>query len=74
MGTDTGGGDAATDAHSPDADEQARTVRVIGAATDYGANRGGVDMGPSAIRYAGLGAQPERAGELASSALGRRIL
>jgi arginase len=29
-------------------------VRIIGAPTDYGANRRGVDMGPSAIRYAGL--------------------
>lgn len=32
-------------------------VRVIGAPTDYGANRRGVDMGPSAIRYAGLADQ-----------------
>jgi len=31
-----------------------RPVRIIGAPTDYGANRRGVDMGPSAIRYAGL--------------------
>jgi arginase len=31
------------------------TVRIVGAPTDYGANRRGVDMGPSAIRYAGLG-------------------
>ncbi|WP_049987415.1 arginase [Halobellus rufus] len=38
-----------------------RTVRVIGAPTDYGANRRGVDMGPSAIRYAGLAEQLERA-------------
>ncbi len=30
------------------------TVRVLGAPTDYGADRRGVDMGPSAIRYAGL--------------------
>lgn len=30
------------------------TVRVIGAPMDYGTNRRGVDMGPSAIRYAGL--------------------
>ncbi|MBP1921589.1 arginase [Halorubrum alkaliphilum] len=29
-------------------------VRIIGAPTDYGANRRGVDMGPSAIRYGGL--------------------
>jgi arginase len=47
-------------------------VRIIGAPTDYGANRRGVDMGPSAIRYAGLaeelvrsGAAPEDAGDLA---------
>ncbi|MFB6127099.1 MAG: arginase [Halolamina sp.] len=30
------------------------TVRVIGAPTDYGQDRRGVDMGPSAIRYGGL--------------------
>jgi len=30
------------------------TVRVVGVPADYGANRRGVDMGPSAIRYAGL--------------------
>jgi len=29
-------------------------VDVIGVPTDYGTNRRGVDMGPSAIRYAGL--------------------
>ncbi len=29
-------------------------VELIGAPTDYGASRRGVDMGPSAIRYAGL--------------------
>ncbi|WP_224269070.1 arginase [Haloprofundus salinisoli] len=39
-----------------------RTVRIIGAPTDYGANRRGVDMGPSAIRYAGLAEQLENAG------------
>ncbi|MFB6069934.1 MAG: arginase [Halanaeroarchaeum sp.] len=39
-----------------------RTVRVIGAPTDYGANRRGVDMGPSAIRYAGLDEQVSGAG------------
>src|SRR6056297_2161729 len=38
------------------------SVRVVGAPTDYGANRRGVDMGPSAIRYAGLAAELERAG------------
>ena len=39
-----------------------RTVRIIGAPMDYGANRRGVDMGPSAIRYAGLGSELEEAG------------
>jgi arginase len=39
-----------------------RTVRIIGAPTDYGANRRGVDMGPSAIRYAGLAEQLGTAG------------
>ncbi|KAB1196214.1 MULTISPECIES: arginase [Haloferax] len=48
-----------------------RNVRILGAPTDYGANRRGVDMGPSAIRYAGLtsqledaGVRPEDAGDL----------
>jgi arginase len=35
-------------------------VSILGAPTDYGANRRGVDMGPSAIRYAGLAEQLER--------------
>jgi arginase len=35
-------------------DGQAAPVAVIGAALDLGAGRRGVDMGPSAIRYAGL--------------------
>ena len=35
-------------------DEIAREVAVIGATLDLGAGRRGVDMGPSAIRYAGL--------------------
>jgi arginase len=34
-----------------------RTVVVIGAALDLGQDRRGVDMGPSAIRYAGLSAR-----------------
>jgi len=38
------------------------TVRIIGAPTDYGANRRGVDMGPSAIRYGGLAEQLAGAG------------
>ena len=37
-------------------------VRIIGAPTDYGANRRGVDMGPSAIRYGGLAARLREAG------------
>jgi arginase len=36
----------------PDGD--GRTVAIIGAALDLGQGRRGVDMGPSAIRYAGL--------------------
>ncbi|WP_121821271.1 arginase [Halostella salina] len=38
------------------------TVRVVGVPADYGANRRGVDMGPSAIRYAGLAEAIESAG------------
>src|SRR4051794_2638553 len=41
-----------------------RPIALIGAALDLGAGRRGVDMGPSAIRYAGLHARIE--------ALGRR--
>jgi arginase len=40
----------------------AESVRIIGAPVDYGANRRGVDMGPSAIRYAGLAEELERVG------------
>jgi arginase len=43
------------------ADEQ-RTVAVIGAPLDLGSGRRGVDMGPSAIRYAGLAARIEALG------------
>jgi arginase len=32
----------------------ARPVRLFGVPTDYGTSRRGVDMGPSAVRYAGL--------------------
>ena len=39
----------------------ARNVAIIGAELDLGAGRRGVDMGPSAIRYAGLA---DRIGEL----------
>ena len=31
-----------------------KQVAIIGAALDLGAGRRGVDMGPSAIRYAGV--------------------
>ncbi|WP_313695214.1 arginase [Halorarum halobium] len=37
-------------------------VRIIGVPTDYGQDRRGVDMGPSAIRYGGLGAELAAAG------------
>ena len=37
--------------------QPARKVTIIGAALDLGAGRRGVDMGPSAIRYAGLDAR-----------------
>jgi arginase len=40
-------------------------VAIIGASLDLGAGRRGVDMGPSAIRYAGLATRIER--------LGRRV-
>jgi arginase len=37
-------------------------IRIIGAPTDYGASRRGVDMGPSAIRYADLASALDRLG------------
>ena len=42
--------------------ETSQTVAVIGAGLDLGAGRRGVDMGPSAIRYAGLQERVERLG------------
>ncbi|KZN23890.1 arginase [Haladaptatus sp. R4] len=39
-----------------------KPVQIIGAPVDYGANRRGVDMGPSAIRYAGLAEELADAG------------
>lgn len=39
-----------------------KTIRVIGVPLDYGADRRGVDMGPSAIRYAGLSERIRRIG------------
>jgi arginase len=44
------------------AQETLAPVAVIGAALDLGAGRRGVDMGPSAIRYAGLAARIEELG------------
>ncbi|MFC1690516.1 arginase family protein [Pseudomonadota bacterium] len=39
-----------------------RTVRIIGVPLDLGASRRGTDMGPSALRIAGLGAALRRMG------------
>jgi arginase len=39
-----------------------KQVRIIGVPLDYGADRRGVDMGPSAIRYAGLSDRLRRLG------------
>jgi arginase len=44
--------------------ETLRPVAVIGAGLDLGAGRRGVDMGPSAIRYAGLKERLERLGRV----------
>jgi len=41
---------------------QKRNVRIIGVPMDLGQNRRGVDMGPSAARYAGLQGRLERLG------------
>ena len=41
-----------------------KPVAVIGASLDLGAGRRGVDMGPSAIRYAGLAARVESLGRV----------
>src|SRR5919201_1847016 len=45
-----------------EAQAESRPVAVIGASLDLGAGRRGVDMGPSAIRYAGLAARIESLG------------
>ena len=39
-----------------------RTIRIIGVPMDLGQNRRGVDMGPSAVRYAGLQARLNQLG------------
>ena len=44
---------------------QKRTIRIIGVPMDLGQNRRGVDMGPSAVRVAGLQARLERLGHAA---------
>ncbi|MCA9971795.1 MAG: arginase [Anaerolineales bacterium] len=41
-----------------------KTIRIIGVPMDLGQNRRGVDMGPSATRYAGLQARLERLGHV----------
>jgi arginase len=41
---------------------QKQTIRIIGVPMDLGQNRRGVDMGPSAVRYASLQARLERLG------------
>jgi arginase len=46
------------------APETSRPVAVIGAGLDLGAGRRGVDMGPSAIRYAGLQERIEQLGRV----------
>jgi arginase len=46
----------------PPSQQPARPVGVIGAALDLGSGRRGVDMGPSAIRYALLGERIEELG------------
>ena len=43
-------------------DSHARRIRVIGAGLDLGQGRRGVDMGPSAMRYAGLKGRLEALG------------
>lgn len=41
-----------------------RTIRIMGVPMDLGQNRRGVDMGPSAVRYAHLEARLERLGHV----------
>ncbi len=44
----------------------AQTVSIIGVPVDLGAGRRGVDMGPSAVRYASLRARIEGVGRIVS--------
>ncbi|MCF6179425.1 MAG: arginase family protein, partial [Geopsychrobacter sp.] len=39
-----------------------KTIRIIGIPIDLGQNKRGVDMGPAALRYAGLAARLKRLG------------
>ncbi len=41
-----------------------QTIRIIGVPMDLGQSRRGVDMGPSAVRYAGLQARLEKLGHI----------
>ena len=43
-----------TPANSPPLARAPREIGIVGVPMDLGAGRRGVDMGPSAIRYAGL--------------------
>ncbi len=45
-----------------------RTIHILGVPMDLGQNRRGVDMGPSAVRYAHLQARLERLGHVVHDA------
>src|SRR5205823_12320488 len=45
-----------------------KKLRVIGVPLDLGQSRRGVDMGPSAVRVAGLQARPEELGHVVEDA------
>jgi len=47
---------------TPSPEDRPETVALLGVPMDLGADRRGVDMGPSAIRYAGLADRLERLG------------
>ena len=53
---------ASTPATSPKTAHRGKKIRVIGTPLDLGASRRGVDMGPSAVRVAGLEARLEAIG------------
>ncbi|MGO8757630.1 MAG: arginase [Terracidiphilus sp.] len=62
--------------HAPEQDPQAqpaRRIRVIGVPLDLGASRRGVDMGPSAVRVAGLAARLEALGHRVTDAGNIRV-